>query len=210
MNISSFATRYVLQLTWSGTYTCSPAGRLMLCAELDVPKCDWSVFTRLLCKAILKLISNYAGPDDFSWSTGDPEKGIKPHIAIPLLKLADEVRIIHDVSSSPVPLPSAIQEAPESKRLRSTSPNDVEFTLRRRSNVTFRSRLYYVDLRSWRACDLPLVNGLALETFWGTAPLRICVYEEGEGEEGKMERRDVMALQIDNPKHTDWGAATSA
>ena len=78
------------ELTFAGTYTSSnPSGRLMLCAELDVPKCNWSVFARLLSQAILKLLSNYAGPD-FSWSIGDPAKNIKPHIAIPLLKVRSE------------------------------------------------------------------------------------------------------------------------
>ena len=167
----------------------------MLAAELDIDKCEWNVFTTLLSHAILRIISKYVGPD-FSWSTGDPALGVKPHIAIPLLKVADDVEVS---TGSLASASSPIREGADSKLARVSSPSEIEAGMSVATTVTFRSKMYYVDLQGWKACDLPLVKGIPLEAFWGDAPLRICVYEEGGGGRG---RKDIMTLQINNPEHT--------
>ena len=46
----------------------------------------------MLSHAVLKLIGAMVGPD-FEWSTGDPTRGIKQHIAFPLFKAVNDISV---------------------------------------------------------------------------------------------------------------------
>ena len=196
------------ELVVRGTFNEKPTGTLILAAELATDEeCKWSPVTKVLSLALLKVIGSMLG-NDFSWSIGDARKGIKPHIAFPLLKIVDE---FHFSNSNGRELGTTngnvrrggllgrigrIEETEEEMKRRMERTQEVEGEFDRGTEITFRAHLHYVDFANWVAVGIPLIHAMPLSRWWSDSPLKFSLYTNGD------QRRDVFSLTINNAEHT--------
>jgi hypothetical protein len=194
------------ELVVRGTFNEKPTGTLILAAELATDEeCKWSPVTKVLSLALLKVIGSMLG-NDFSWSIGDA-RGIKPHIAFPLLKIVDE---FHFSNSNGRELKTngngrrggllgrigRIEETEEEMKRRMERTQEVEGEFDRGTEITFRAHLHYVDFANWVAVGIPLIHAMPLSRWWSDSPLKFSLYTNGD------QRRDVFSLTINNAEHT--------
>ena len=208
------------ELVVKGTFNTKPTGTIILAAELDCDECKWSPVTRVLSLALLKVIGSMLG-NDFSWSIGDPRKGVKPHIAFPLLKIVDEFQFSNP-NSNPHSNPNSnsngrelggrsrrdldrngvmgrigrIEESEEEMKRRMEKTCEVEEELDRDTEIAFRAHLHYLDFANWVAVGIPLIHAMPLSRWWADSPLKFSLYTKGE------KRRDIFNLTINNAEHT--------
>jgi len=181
------------ELRFSAKLAREPQGQLIISAELDAATVKWSKLTRGLSYVVLQLIGRMIGPD-FTYSTGDPLRGVRPHVSFPLFKFVDFV----DITSEPVSISRAINETDEEIKERLINTSLFESRLKANTTISFQTRIHYVDFSAWCASDLPYIHRMKLSRWWGNAPLRFSIWEKGE--DGG--RKDVCSLQLNNPAYT--------
>lgn len=166
---------YTFEIQIQGKFLMVPAGRLFIGAEVTKPM-SLGLLTKGMCRAILQLGRTVNKHLHHSFGSSQPGRSETelPHIVGPMWSAADKL-VITRPSSKP---PALGDSFPEDPVRRSTRRSDADFThdvsLDNTYSISFKTS--NIDLVSWTAANLPLVNSIDLHTFWSDADLRAVCY----------------------------------
>mmetsp|Transcript_9933 Transcript_9933/g.22207 ORF Transcript_9933/g.22207 Transcript_9933/m.22207 type:complete len:450 (-) Transcript_9933:94-1443(-) len=183
-----FSNRERFEFQLQGRFKRIPEGEVYCGAELADHGFRLGTLTRGLSTVLLRLLSQYVGPD-MSYSFGGKNDSVLPHIAFPLKQAMQEV-VVTPAGSTPPSLGLPFNESDESKSLRKAMSAD-EFNLDSTYSMSFASSC--VDLPTWTA---RYPRSIALSTFWGNSPLRLVVYEKGSGDVQKAGNKYLLSIQL--------------
>jgi hypothetical protein len=156
------------ELVVQGKFKKVNSGRLFLGAEI-YGKLKMGVFSKCVCKIILKIISTITGNLHYSFGS----KTEIPHIAFPLAPIAD--KIIITPPGQPLPPINDVWKTAASFPRKKGNP-DLKFQPRNTYSVSFHSP--NVSILDWKAVNVPGVKDISLKHFFQDLPMNWIAYEQ--------------------------------
>lgn len=192
-----FSARQRFEIQLQGRFKRNPEGTLYCGAELADKDFRFNKLMRGVGNFLIKLLSQYIGPNMAYSFGGKSSSGIYElsHIAFPL-KTAMQHVIVTPAGATPPRMGEPFVKETGSKSLREVSTDTDDWDTECTYSMSFSSSC--LDLPTWRVVD-PYDTSLSL--FWGDSPLRLVIYEKGDTREGHVEtvqdaNNYLLALQI--------------
>ncbi|GMH71831.1 hypothetical protein TL16_g05758 [Triparma laevis f. inornata] len=155
-----------------GKFKKIPKGTVYIGGEITEGPMNLGLVTRGLCNMLLGFARKINSAMNYSF--GDKEQEELPHIVFPLWTSVDKMVVTKEGESVPeigVLFPE--DEKERNKRRGGSGLGDWNT----HDTYSFSFNSMYVDLPAWKLVSLPMMRDMDLKTFWGTAGLRLVVYE---------------------------------
>jgi hypothetical protein len=152
-----------------------PVGEIYVGADVT-NKMELGIITRSFSRAILKFVGTMVNDLHYSFGDFPDTPGFeKPHLVAPLFPTMDKI-VETPEGEEPPPMGIPFVENPEYRRMRLKNKvtNDL---IDLSKTYSFSVNTSNMDLITWCIVGVPMLQTIALQTFFGDSPIRLVGYE---------------------------------